>query len=698
LTRELRHTDHGRPGRGGSPRGRRAGALAALALLALLTPAAADAAAPLSWGAPVVADTSGHPPSALACPSEALCVAADRGGNVLTSADPTAPAPSWGAGAVDPGQSLSSLACAPLGPCVAVDGEGGMVASAAPTLGAAGWLPRAPIDGHTALNGVSCPSSALCAAVDASGNVLTSTDPGAVGASWVGAAVDPGHALVGISCAGPALCVAVDDAGRVLASAAPAGGAGAWRVSRVTGTGPMRAISCPAAGYCVAFDGGGDALASQDPAAAAPTWSSTAVDLAGSPTAISCSTSSLCVGVDESGRAFAADDPTAPVPLWGESSAEPGVSLAGISCLPDGICVALDELGRSLSARVPPPLPAPGTPAEIRDTSATLTGVVDPRDAQLTACAFEYGTSTAYGHAAPCEGSVAPAGGAQLVSAPIAGLTPNSTYHFRVRASSAVGTGVSADAAFATPASSLIALVYPHPSISGTPAQGQRLTCRPGTPAGASAALAYAWLRDLIPIPGASGSTYQVKGTDTGHHLQCQVTATDGGGSATARSAFVTIPVQGAQASVGETQIGAARFARGRLSLPVACSAQASSGCRISARLTLVETLQGRRIVAIAASPPPRGARGGGRAAAVRRVTVTLASAGGLIAPGRHAVLSLALTRAAARLLAARRRLPAQLSVRGTVIGVIQGSLATRTLLLESAPARGARHVAPARR
>jgi len=671
--------------------------LIAIALPTLLAPAAADAAAPLSWGAPVAADASGHAPSAVSCPTEALCVAVDLAGNLLTSTDPTAPAPSWSEGAVDAGQSLSSLSCAPAGPCVAVDGEGGAVASATPADGAAAWTPRVAIDGNTALRGVSCPSASLCAAVDGAGNVLTSTDPGAGGASWISAGIDPGHALVGISCAGPSVCVALDDAGRVLASEDPTGGKPAWRAPRAIGPGAgLRAISCPPAGYCVALDGAGDVLASQDPAAAAPTWSSTAIDLAGSPTAISCAASGLCVGVDDHGRALTADDPTAPVPVWRESSPEPGVALAGISCLPGGLCVALDTLGRSLTARVPAPLAATAPPAEVTDAKATLSGVVDPHDAVLTGCAFEYGSSVSYGHTATCAGSPSPAGGAQPVAAQIAGLLPNSTYHFRVLASSAVGTGVSADAAFTTATSSHIPLVYPHPSIGGTPALGQRLTCRPGTPAGASAGLAYAWLRDLIPIPGAIGSTYQVKGTDTGRHLQCQVTATDGGGSATARSPFVTIPVQGARASAGETQLGAARFARGRLSLPVACSAHASSGCRISARLTLVETLQGRRIVAIAATRAKRGRSG--RAAALRRVTVTLASASSVIRPGQHGVLTLTLTRSAARLLAGRRRLPALLSVSGTVIGVIEASLARRQLLLEAAAGRGSRHAPAARR
>ncbi|HEX7610856.1 MAG TPA: hypothetical protein VF380_09300, partial [Solirubrobacteraceae bacterium] len=478
---------------------------------------------------------------------------------------------------------------------------------------------------------------------------------------------------------------------------APAGGASAWRAPRALGIGAaLRAISCPVAGYCVALDGAGDAFASQYPAAAPPTWSSTAVDLAGSPTAVSCSAAGLCAAVDDHGRALASDNPAAPAPAWVESGPASATALTAISCLPGGTCLALDSLGRSLTARVPVPLALPAPPAEVTSSRATLSGFVDPRDAVLTACAFEYGHSTAYGQAVACSGSPAANGGPQPVSAPIGGLLPNTTYHFRLLASSAVGTGVSADGAFTTPPSSQIALVFPHPSIAGTPALGQRLTCRPGTPAGATAALTYAWLRDLIPIPTAVGSAYQVKGTDTGRHLQCQVTATDGGGSATARSAFVTIPVQGVRASAGETALGTARFARGRLSLPVACSSLASSGCRVSARLTLVETLQGGRIVAVAAArahSAPRAAGG-----AVRRVTVTLAGGGRTFGPGVHGVLTLTLSRSAARLLAVRHRLPALLSVRGTVIGVIEGSLASRRLQLQATAGRGARHAPAARR
>src|SRR5207245_2229262 len=200
--------------------------------------------------------------------------------------------------------------------------------------------------------------------------------------------------------------------------------------------------------------------------------------------------------------------------------------------------------GRFLSGRVPAPAVATALPAEVTQTTATLSGVVNPFDATLGACTFEYGTGPGYGQSVPCASPPAPAGGAQVVAAPLAGLAPNATYHYRLLASSLGGSAAGADQTFTTAVSGSVPLVFPHPSIHGTPAVGSRLSCQSGTPAGA-ARLSYAWLRDLIPIPRASSSSYTVTGSDSGHHLQCQVTASDAGGSVTARSAFVTIPVQG---------------------------------------------------------------------------------------------------------------------------------------------------------
>ena len=250
-------------------------------------------------------------------------------------------------------------------------------------------------------------------------------------------------------------------------------------------------------------------------------------------------------------------------------------------------------------------VPAPGTttlaPASATDAGASLAGVVDPNDATLADCSFEYGTALPYTQSVSCSVLPTATGGAQGVSAQLSGLTPNTTYHYRVLASSPAGTSAGADVTFTTAVSSQVALVHPQPSLTGTPAVGQRLTCHPGTPSGTTARLGYAWVRDQIPIPEAAATTYTVKGQDSGHHLQCQVTATDGGGSATGKSAFVTIPVGGAPASVGETAVGRATYRSGKLSVPVFCSAQAGGGCQITVRLAAVETLNGGRIVAIAA-------------------------------------------------------------------------------------------------
>jgi hypothetical protein len=248
----------------------------------------------------------------------------------------------------------------------------------------------------------------------------------------------------------------------------------------------------------------------------------------------------------------------------------------------------------------------------------------------------------------------------------VTGLEPNTTYHYRLLATSLAGTGVGPDQSFTTAVSSLVALVVPHPSIHGTPAVGSHLSCQSGTPSGA-AQLSFAWLRDLIPIPRALSSSYTVTGGDSGHHLQCQVTASDAGGSVTARSAFVTIPVQGVVAAVGETVVGRARARKGGVSVPIRCSSQAFAGCRILIRLS-----------------------SSGRAA------VLLGTARVRLARGQHRSVALSLSSTGRRVLKSRRRSTAKLTVTGTVVGVIESVLSQQRLVL-GASARGASRHARAR-
>jgi hypothetical protein len=536
-----------------------------------------------------------------------------------------------------------------------------VLASTNPTGGI--WS-RRTISG-AALTGVSCPAASLCVAVDAAGNVLASTNPGSPLSAWSVTGSDPGNRLQSVSCASGSLCVAVDAAGNALASTSP--GSGPW--SRHPVDPPpalgLTAASC-IAGACLAVDAGGSVLGSANPAAGAPTWSSTPIDPGARLAAVSCATSGLCVALDDHGRAFASDNPVSPLPGWAETSAEPGVPLTGISCLASGVCVAVDAKGRSLTARVPPPQVATLAPAEVAETSATLSGSVNPNDASLTACWFEVGATASYGTVVPCAAGVAASGGPQVVSAPLSGLAANTTYHYRLLAGSAVGMSTGADQAFTTAVSSQ-PRVSPHPSIRGTPAVGQRLSCQTGIPSGTPVRIAYAWLRDLVPIPSASGSTYVVKGTDARHHLQCQVTATNAGGSETARSAFVTVPVQGVVAAAGETSVGRVRVSKTTAIVSVRCSPRARTVCRIRLRLGLAN-----------------------------RTRVTLGTAAARLGRGRQATVSVSLNRTGRRLLKRQRSLASQLTVSGTVIGVIESVLAQRRVVFGRA--RGASRHAGARR
>jgi streptogramin lyase len=87
----------------------------------------------------------------------------------------------------------------------------------------------------------------------------------------------------------------------------------------------------------------------------------------------------------------------------------------------------------------------------VSGTAATLNGAVNPSNVAVTDCHFEWGTSTAYGHSAPCSGPIPTDGSDHPISAAISGLTPNgATYHFRLSATNANGTFTSGDETLST--------------------------------------------------------------------------------------------------------------------------------------------------------------------------------------------------------------------------------------------------------
>jgi Alpha galactosidase A/Alpha galactosidase C-terminal beta sandwich domain len=680
------HRRHQPPIPLGEPRGACAGRPRSVALgLALLCAACACAllaapagAAPsLGWSGPLEIDR-GQALGAVSCPSMGLCVAVDGAGRASVSNDPAlASAGAWSAPFALPGAgSLRAVSCASTTLCAALDGEGRLSLSTRPTApGSGSWAPAFSLPAAPGLTSVSCPASTLCVAVDGTGHAVVSTDPASPSAgAWSAPFALPGAgALSSVSCTSATLCAAVDGEGHVFVSTEPAAGTGAWHERLVDLTSGLIAVSCLQPDSCVALDGAGVALASADVSAAisgpagpgsGATWSSTAFDALGAPATLSCVTSGLCVAVDGAGYAFASDDPTAAPPQWPASGldVQPSVALRGVSCVAEGLCVAVDGAGRAFTAEVPAPTVSTGPASEVGHTTATLTGIVDPHDAALSACRFEYGSTVYYGASVPCASTLG--GAPQPVAAFLPGLGASTSYHFRLVASSAIGTSYGADTSFTTQAPGV---VQPHPSITGPPAPGQTLTCHSGVSATVTGvSIAYAWLRDTRAIAGAAGTTYAVGGGDVSHVLQCRVTTTTAEGSASATSAFVTVPA-GGLGTIAETAVGAPRVGRYAVAVPLRCSAQAAGSCTLQLRLTVKELIKGGRVVAIAAQ-------------SVRAVNVTVGARTVRLKPGQRYTATLTLNSTGRRLLAHAHRLAARLTVSGTVVGVLSAALRSTTV------------------
>ncbi len=622
-----------------------------LGLLAMLAPATL-AAAPIGWSGPRLFDEGGAP-TGVSCASEVLCVAVDASGNAFVSSNAGLPSAKWSLQRIDGEHALSAVSCSSSGLCVAGDRSGRVFASSNPLAGASSWVGPATV-GKGAITGVSCASASLCAATDAGGEVLVSTIPTGGASQWQPTPLEVHGSLSGISCV-ESLCAAVSSAGEVAVSTHPAGGG--WRVRAVDPSPATTAITCAATSSCLAVDEAGQALASADPAEATATWSATPASLAGDFTAASCAAGGLCAVVGAHGEALVSDQVVSSAPGWEQSLAASGIALTGVSCLPGGLCVAVDGAGRALAGVAPGASASAASAGQITSAAATLSGTVSANDSSPLACVFEYGPTASYGLSVPCSGVPPANAGAQPVSAQAGGLSPNATYHFRLTATTPRGSQSTADGIFTTSVSSAVAVVHPHPSISGTPAVGQKLTCQSGVSSTVGVRLAYSWLRDLVTIAEAGSSTYTPKGVDSGGHLQCKVTATNGGGGASATSAFVTIPPSRPLVSSGETAVGRASWHSGRVRVPVLCSPKAEGACSLLMRAT---------------SP----GSGGGSA--------TLGHAAARLSPGQHQTLSLALAGSGRRLLARQKRIAATLTVTGTVIGVIRAALSSQTVLLVS--------------
>ncbi len=137
----------------------------------------------------------------------------------------------------------------------------------------------------------------------------------------------------------------------------------------------------------------------------------------------------------------------------GRSTAARRAALAGTVVAGVAAATALAPLSLAASAPKPtraprPPLASTGGANDVSDTTAALTGTVNPRGVETT-CYFQYGPTTAYGAQTP---TVAAGAGMTSVKAsqPVTGLQLGTLYHYRLVAVSSVGPADGQDRTFTT--------------------------------------------------------------------------------------------------------------------------------------------------------------------------------------------------------------------------------------------------------
>jgi hypothetical protein len=229
--------------------------------------------------------------------------------------------------------------------------------------------------------------------------------------------------------------------------------------------------------------------------------------------------------------------------IVGEGSMTRAVRMLAAAVLLAGVALAL---GGTVGAKAPPPKnTAPPTISGTAQQGQTLTASVGNWTGQVTAYAYQWLRCNASG--AGC----APIGGATASTYVLAAADVGFTIRVAVTASSTSGsaTAQSTQTGVVQPPPTPPANTSP-PTISGTAQDGQTLTAGTGTWTGtAPIAYAYQWLRcdgsgaNCAALAGATASGYVVASADVGSTLRVAVTASNAGGSTSARSSQTAVVV-----------------------------------------------------------------------------------------------------------------------------------------------------------
>ncbi len=176
--------------------------------------------------------------------------------------------------------------------------------------------------------------------------------------------------------------------------------------------------------------------------------------------------------------AYGSTAPCASLPGSGESAVAVSASIAGLAANTiyhfriqatnaGGTSKGSDEM---LKTTAGPPTVETKAASSITQTTATLNASVNPNGGEVSECRLEYGPSNAYGSSATCTPTPGSGSSPVAVSAAIAGLSANTTYHFRISATNTSGTSKGADQEFNTLASAPTVVTKAASSLAQTSA------------------------------------------------------------------------------------------------------------------------------------------------------------------------------------------------------------------------------------
>jgi hypothetical protein len=194
-----------------------------------------------------------------------------------------------------------------------------------------------------------------------------------------------------------------------------------------------------------------------------------------------------------------------------------------------------------------PPSVVTGAASNVYSGTATLNGTVNPNELSTTSY-FEYGVTDTYGQSTTVQ-DVGSAGAVSL-EAEISGLSPETTYHYRIVANSQAGTSDGSDQIFTT-APAMVVPVAPvsigAPLISGTPVRGQALSVSQGSWLNGPTSFEYQWqscgaaVDGCAPLRGAIGAAHSLSQADVGRRLRAVVTGVNAGGRSSVTSAASSV-------------------------------------------------------------------------------------------------------------------------------------------------------------